>query len=288
MILLFLLFPQFSAFGSSEITIAVWNQDKESTYDQAQNKEIFKVQEYILPIAQVVDGRWSEASAVLSPQTWTIAFNGKNIGTCKSNNFKNQPFDSFVNIQEPIGKVFHPDATKNQNSTTIKSLRPLVLVSVPNFQDHDNWRPSKLTSKEEKIIKAEFKKKFPSASDCVEFEKDNLEHPKTYSDSDVKIKKVYRSNKKTLIAEVSLEKWDCDSFFDEPFEAHWFALTSDNKIKYLSKRMSLIDAGDYDKSGRSELVFEDNSDGGDDDNARGYSIWDANFNVLAKRVRFMH
>ena len=247
--------------------VAIWTREDEAAGGA----------EYILPLAEVDQGEWKAAIAPVKPQVWTVSFDGKKIGTCKSK--ASGPIgNDFKNAHRPVDKMPHPG----------KSNRPLVLISKPNFKDPDEWKPATLLPQERNQLIAQFRRKFPKADNCEKFEKDEKHHAESYLDDDLKFDKVYASNKKSYVVRVHLEKWGCDAIFDEPFEYQTFAINPNGEVKYLSKRLELIDAGDYDGSGNSKLVFRDDSDGGDDDNSRGYSIWSENFVLLAKRFRTLH
>ena len=51
----------------------------------------------------------------------------------------------------------------------------------------------------------------------------------------------------------------------EAFTSHWFVVTPQHEIRLLDSHMCLVDAGDYDGDGKSDLVFSI-----DDYNRGGY------------------
>ena len=48
---------------------------------------------------------------------------------------------------------------------------------------------------------------------------------------------------------------ECDGPPDEAFRSQWFVVTPEQKVLFLGSSMWLVDAGDYDGDGKSELVF---------------------------------
>jgi hypothetical protein len=267
------------------VTIGIWDQDVHS-YENDAGQSIDKVVDYVEPTFQFNSGKWSVLEDHLEPQTWTIAFDGKSLGTCKSKESDHQIFKEYFNLHEVLGKIPHPDKAKKA-SWNQHPYRPLVLVSQPNYKDPSNWKPSQLKPEILKLVQAGFHKKYPTANNCKKSEQDLKKQAEAYRDSDIKIKKVYGSKDGEFLVEVALEKWGCDGINDDPFELQWFGVSSKGEVKFMSIRLTMIDAGDYDNNGKSELIFEDDS-GGDNDNSGSYSIWDSNFNLLAKRVRLVH
>jgi hypothetical protein len=70
-----------------------------------------------------------------------------------------------------------------------------------------------------------------------------------------------------------LEAVDCadvEAGFD--IDDPWFVVDTKKSIAYLESGIWLVDAGDYDNDGRSELVFSINRD-----NEGGYEIYYDNF-----------
>ena len=58
-----------------------------------------------------------------------------------------------------------------------------------------------------------------------------------------------------MVASVLLSPYRCDGPPDEPFAVQWFVITPQQKVRWLDSNMWLVDAGDYDGNGKSELVF---------------------------------
>jgi hypothetical protein len=106
----------------------------------------------------------------------------------------------------------------------------------------------------------------------------DIEHAKPwpYIDANVKVDKVYASNRHWLIAEMELSGSECDGPPDEAFTSQWFVITSEQNVRFLGSNMWLVDAGDYDNDGKSELVFSI-----DDDNRGGYKLFYDDFSKHA-------
>lgn len=81
--------------------------------------------------------------------------------------------------------------------------------------------------------------------------------------------KTYTSGKGWVIARMHLEAIDCrdtEAGFD--IDDPWFFVDENKHVGFLDSGMWLVDAGDYDNDGRSELIFSISRD-----NEGGYEIW---------------
>jgi hypothetical protein len=76
------------------------------------------------------------------------------------------------------------------------------------------------------------------------------------------------SNRQWLLVEVLLNKYECDGPADDPFSPQWFIVTPQMVVRFLDSNRLLVDAGDYDNDGKSELVFSI-----DDHNRGGYKLF---------------
>ena len=73
-----------------------------------------------------------------------------------------------------------------------------------------------------------------------------------------------------------MQEYICDGPPDEPFKNHWFVVTPNGTVRFLDSSMWLVDAGDYDNDGKSELVFSI-----DDYNRGGYKLFSDEFRKKA-------
>jgi hypothetical protein len=203
-----------------------------------------------------VDGR-GQADA---PITWTVAFDGKLLARIASRS-PSAPSTllSAAQQQEIIGDAA---PTVGKPSTEFAGFlfeavhRPLVTVTAPNYRDPDSWKPGRLRSDAALAVRTAFRKRFPKVENCTSA--DQGPRPWSYLDTNIKLNKAYASKGGWLIAEVVLKGSKCDGPPDEPFWSHWFVVTPERQIRFLDSNMLLVDAGDYDNDGRSELVFSIN------------------------------
>ena len=90
---------------------------------------------------------------------------------------------------------------------------------------------------------------------------DAVYKPWDYRDQDIKISKSYESRRQWVLVSLSVVGYHCDgpTELDSPFLAQWFAVSPQGVVSFLGGGIELIDAGDYDNGGRSELIFSTNA-----------------------------
>lgn len=190
---------------------------------------------------------------------WTIAFDGKNLGTVETKRPKEFKLYADVGQQEISSGATIPakgEATEEFSGFSGgKVHRPLVAVSVPNFKDPESWRPASLSASLQKKARLAFREKFAKVSNCKNPD-ENKSEPWKYVDSDIKIGKSYLSSKKYALIRADLQEYRCDGPPPEAFETHWFLATPGGAVRFLDTGLILVDAGDYDGDGSSEVIFQ--------------------------------
>jgi hypothetical protein len=208
------------------------------------------------------DAACLKATAAQYPRevAWTIAFDGKNLGKITTHGPLEFKLYADVGLEEITSAGSVPSVGKrSQNYAGFaggEAYRPLVAVSQPNYTDPEVWKPVKLPDEMTASLRQQFRKKFPNVSNCVKPDK-GIRAAWLYRDEDIAIGKAYGSRKKWFVAELRLEGWRCDGPTDEsgPFETQWYFVDPAGTIRFLDSGMWLVDAGDYDNDGKSELVF---------------------------------
>ena len=128
--------------------------------------------------------------------------------------------------------------------------RPLVVNSTPNFKDNEHWRPFTPSKRDSLIILKFFKgkilpKKYLNKKDNQLFKNIN----KSYISSDS-----IRLISTNLFGDYKYPCDTCEGVIQETGQNSWFVLKKDN-IDYIDSDMILVDAGDYDNDGKSEIIF---------------------------------
>jgi hypothetical protein len=203
---------------------------------------------------------------------WTIAFDGKNVGRVESR--APDDFHHYGDVGQEVIIGTNPVPTIGAPSpdfggySEARVHRPLVANSAGYFADSEDWKPVESSPEYTDPLRQAFRKRFPklcrpSAADESKLE----EFP--YRNYEVRVAKAYASAEGLLVARLHLEAVDCEDTeagfdIDDP----WFFVDTNKAAMYLNSGMWLVDAGDYDKDGRSELIFSINRE-----NEGGYEIW---------------
>ncbi|ABF39948.1 hypothetical protein Acid345_0945 [Candidatus Koribacter versatilis Ellin345] len=215
---------------------------------------------------------------------WTIAFDGRKMGEVSART--PAEWSSYWRVGEqvilPSAKVPVIGKPTEEFAGFLGDpiLRPLVAVSRSNFQAPDNWKPAHISENERAAIRTQFSKHFASVQNC-----DNESAPRKnwhYADADFHFGKSYGASTTWKLAAVHLSAYRCDGIVDDPsndpFADQWFTIDPNGETQFLRGNLVLVDAGDYDKSGHSQLLFMI-----DDYNRSGYVLFYDNF---AKQATF--
>ncbi|MGA2372404.1 MAG: hypothetical protein ACLPPV_21255 [Candidatus Korobacteraceae bacterium] len=210
---------------------------------------------------------------------WTITFDGRQLGNVTGRTPEEFDFYSSVGQQVIISKDIPPAV--GQPSREFGGFlgqpvyRPLIAVSQPNYRDPDGWKPAKLSAGATLAVRREFRKRFAKVTNCPKGRSDKVE-PWPYEDSNISVQKAYASQRGWMVASVLLAPYRCDGPPDELFAMQWFVITPQQEVRWLDSNMWLVDAGDYDHDGKSELVFVI-----DDYNRGGYRLFYDDFRQRA-------
>ena len=214
---------------------------------------------------------------------WTVGFDGRILGQITGRTPNEFKFYAHVGLQDITSATLIPTVGKKSSDygdfTGASVYRPLVTNSQPFFNDPESWKPSQPSPELVRLLRQEFRRKFPKLCKMSEQDESKLV-PFSYDDSDVKLVKGYASNKGWTLARLHLQDAiDCKDIeagleIDDP----WFALDPHRAVQYLDSGMWLVDAGDYDNDGRSEVVFSIVGE-----NRGGYELY---YDDLKKHVTF--
>lgn len=200
------------------------------------------------------------AAKTFPPQlSWWVAFRGKLLGQLRSTAPETFDFYSHIGLQaippgQTIPEYGNPSVDFGGYTDSVVH-RPLVAVTAPSFNDPDEWKPAPHTGPALETLRKAFLARYPRL--CRNNAAQTKLEAYDYKDSDVTILKAYASSSRGTIALLHLaDAVECDNteagtVMDDP----WFLLRPDGSSKYIDRGMFLVDAGDYDGDGHSELVF---------------------------------
>jgi hypothetical protein len=191
---------------------------------------------------------------------WTIAFDGRNLGLVTART--PQQFHAYdeVGFEEITSAGPIPTIGKRSTDYTgfpgAPAYRPLVAVSQSHFKDPEIWKPSRPSSGLITALRLQFRRKFPKVSNCRD-PNEGIQRPWQYQDEDIKIGKAYSSKNNWSLAELYLTGWRCDGPEEDggAFDGQWYVIEPAGEPRFLGTGMWLVDAGDYDNDGKSEVLF---------------------------------
>jgi hypothetical protein len=228
----------------------------------------------VMPAFEKSNSEWRTVTSFLPRQVkWTVAFDGKNLGEIESQASSVEGNADQINSEFSRAKqsILTPAADvptvgkPSQEFTGISSLfglitvrRPLVVVSKSNFQDPDHWKRARLQEEIARLVREGFRRQFPHVHRC---EQEQIEERDwKFPDSALVLAPVYGSNKNSFLVAVTLNAGDCGWGGrpyepTDPFVHQWFFVAKDRSVRRIGGFDELLDAGDYDNEGSSELIF---------------------------------
>lgn len=212
---------------------------------------------------------------------WIVAFDGKNRGQVESDTDSHSGLTVFQTILTPAAAVPSIGQPSGEFAgimgMTTKVRRPLIVVSMPYFRDPDGWKRTTLPNEISGLVRKAFRHDYPSVDRCKDEEV--VQRNWRFPDSALALPVAYASNKRSFLVEASLSAGDCGwvDDQDDPLSDPWFFVSPEGTVRRIGSFMSLLDTGDYDNDGQSELVFF-LSQG---ENTDGFVLFDA---TLRKRV----
>lgn len=234
----------------------------------------------VRPIFEKTSSGWKEFNNSSLPPNmkWTVAFDGKNLGTVETQ----AGSDGFTAIQKiltpqsgipSVGTPSQQFAGLLGDGGQTKMRRPLMVVSKPYFRDPDGWKRAKVSDEIAVLVRKAFRREYPHVDRCKDEE--IVQRDWKFPDSALSFPIAYSSNKRSFLVEASLDAGNCGyiSEPDEPESEPWFFVSSDGSVRRIGSFLTLLDAGDYDSDGSSEVVFV-LSQG---ENTDGFVLFDGNF-----------
>ena len=195
---------------------------------------------------------------------WTVGFDGRAVGQVRAVTPAAWEMISDVGRQSLAPGARAPFVGERSEKFTGWAggpvHRPLVSTSSTHVADPEGWKAAALPAPLDKAVRDRMRAKFPKAERCASAE-ENTPAPWAYQDGDLVVDGGYASKSGWRIARVSLKADDyrCDGPLpdtgESPFSAMSVAISPAGAMTELGFDMQLLDAGDYDANGRSELVF---------------------------------
>jgi hypothetical protein len=242
----------------------------------------------------------SDSTSIPQTVRWTVVFDGRSLGRIQTEDSKlpsgeiDRESDYNARIQEivtdaekvpVVGKPASKFAPLGEADGPSRARRPLVVVSKPNFTDPDGWKRIASPPGEVSILlRDSFRRDFSQVVRCKDEKivKRNWRFP----DSALSFPVAYASGNGTFLVETDLDAGNCGYIDDpnDPLSDPWFFVDADGKVKRIGSFLYLLDAGDYDNDGRSELIFGLNQP----EDTDGFVLYDADLNKRAELTWAYH
>ncbi len=211
---------------------------------------------------------------------WTVSFDGKNLGKITGTTPKKFNYYADIGLQEISSEVPIPVIGTRSRAfggyTGAAIYRPLVTNSKPFVSDPDLWKRSNLPAGLSLRLRQEFRRHYGQL--CRLGEDSASLKPLAYRNENIRIIQAYTSKTKWAIARLHLggaiDCHDIEAGFE--IDDGWFVIDPQRNFRYLDDGLWLVDAGDYDNDGHSELVFAINRD-----NRGGYEVFYDDFKKRA-------
>lgn len=195
---------------------------------------------------------------------WTVGFDGKVVGQVRGVTPASWEMMSDVGRQKPAAGAKPPFIGQRSNDFVGWAggpvYRPLVTNTTGKVADPETWKAAAVPAPLDAALRQRMHTKFASAMRCASPE-ENVPAAWAYGDKDLVVEGAYASAAGWRIARVGLkiDDYRCDGPLDtsgdSPFSPLTVAIAPDGAMTDLGFDMKLLDAGDYDGDGKSELVF---------------------------------
>jgi hypothetical protein len=243
--------------GTGEIVVGVLEQPQCKKDPAIAVKALFVKQgrEWVALTSQ-------EASLGVSlPAAWTVGLDGRSLGviTTVDPGFQTEyewtfPRDRLL-LLKPGQSV--PNIANKEDRFAgwcdAPSRRPLVVVSRPAVRDPDRWKPYQPAETLRARLFESFKTHAGPASICPN--DSETAKPLTYAVQDLVFLRSYqdRFGKKLVTVGLDPQRNTCDGPAEPAWAPHSFVLG--DKLLYLGQDLSVVEAGDFDSDGTSEVLF---------------------------------
>ena len=188
--------------------------------------------------------------------SWVLALDGKQVGSVEGYSPAKFEFYSEVGAQFLAATEIFPRITTGRKEFYVWGgtpvFRPLVAISRPKYADPDRWKPIHLAPDVARQAYSLFRSVVGIRLDCGS---DTIRYD--YSDKLIQPSgKAYRSAKGYVLLELKTSHTCNDAPVVEEWEEPVWFLLREGTAKYLGRSLALVDAGDYDGDGTSEVVFQ--------------------------------
>ncbi len=217
----------------------------------------------------------------LTDREWTIAFDGRALGTVDTR-YPSEGAGYARTYDRDFRLTIAEDASLPAIANSrrefigwcnLPEMRPLVVNSRPNADDPDRWKPFVVGRGYVELLFDAYFRALGEIPVCF-----NRPESHAFTADDLELVKAYRDVAGRQLVSLRLRSGGEGCEADPTVQLIvWFAITE--SVHHIGNNLELIDAGDYDGDGKSEIVFWHASY-----NRDGYSLL---LDDLSRRVDFI-
>ena len=200
------------------------------------------------------------ASYDLGHMDWTVSFDGRPLGTVRTldpgipkdpRSFHDRDYRLMIDAGQPLPSISN-GREEFGGWCDVPEARPLVVNSQPRATDPDQWKPVTIADGYRDLLFDRFVQAFDEPFECS-----NLPSDHEFTGDDLIIQKSYQDNRGRLLVALRLfpNGTGCESAYElvSYLTVAWFSIA--DTVRHVGNGLELIDAGDYDNDGESEILF---------------------------------
>ncbi len=203
------------------------------------------------------------AAPAAFPTRWTVAFDGRDLGRIdtvdpgwSSDLMWTYPRDRLLDVVGDAPAIRTGSDHFRGHCSDQKVMRPLVVVSRPNVSDPAHWKPEKKAPDLRAAVFETFRAHAGPAYRCPVDPLKAVAYPYTVADLVRLVSYVDRAGRRLVAVRLNSQDDRCEGMVEPARRPHGFLVGTDGGSPvFLGRDMWLVDAGDYDDDGRSELIF---------------------------------
>lgn len=197
------------------------------------------------------------------PNRWTIAFDGKSLGELRTTDpgWSGSHTLEYLNARILNVASANPPRVADAKGRfrgwcETPADRPLVVVSEDHVADPARWKPTPVEPELKARLLTAFAKQNGKVESCVgdsweprgvDYSERQLEVVSSYAD---------RNGRRLVALLLDVRLDTCDGPTEDPFRVQWYVVGGNGgPTRFLGIDLALVDAGDYDGDGHSEVVF---------------------------------
>jgi len=197
------------------------------------------------------------------PEHWTVAFDGRSLGPLTttdpgwhSDYAWTYPRDRLLDLAAQDAPTI-PNRNRQFGGWCGPPVtRPLVVVSENHVADPARWKACRVPAALREQLFAALKARIDHVEVCV----GDSDKPTAfyYSASDLELLSGFKDRRGRRLLAISLAPAlnTCDGPVDGAWQPNWYLVGKGGRqSSFIGDGLTLVDAGDYDDDGRSELVF---------------------------------